>query len=86
MKAPIPARFACRYCQYYAPEGRRGGSCQRLSVPVQGEWSACSLMSPSFSPSWDALEAAAAIEPRPSTQPVATTSPHLHPIPVSSIV
>ncbi|MCM1981733.1 hypothetical protein [Lyngbya confervoides] len=40
---------ACRYCQYYSPEGRRGGHCSQLGVPVQGEWTACLLMIPTFS-------------------------------------
>jgi hypothetical protein len=39
---------ACRHCQFYKPEGRRGGYCQQLSVPVQGQWQACSLSLPPF--------------------------------------
>ncbi|MGF1480091.1 MAG: hypothetical protein ACFB4I_11450 [Cyanophyceae cyanobacterium] len=39
---------ACRYCRFYRPEGRRGGTCQRLGVPVQANWKACSLGSPPF--------------------------------------
>ena len=34
---------ACRYCRFYQIEGRRGGSCQRLGVPVQGSWQVCAL-------------------------------------------
>ena len=34
---------SCRYCRFYDPEGRRGGTCQRLGVPVQGSWKACSF-------------------------------------------
>mgnify|MGYP003403670935 FL=1 len=49
MKAPLNPTLACRYCQYYSPEGHRGGACERLNVHVKGEWSACSLMAPSFS-------------------------------------
>lgn len=49
MKAPLNPNLACRYCRYYSPEGHRGGTCDRLSVHVQGEWAACSLMIPSFS-------------------------------------
>ena len=40
---------ACRYCRHYNPEGRRGGTCQRLGVPVQASWKACALASPPFS-------------------------------------
>ena len=47
---------ACRYCQYYKPEGRRGGNCQQLGVIVQGSWKACALAIPAFVPSWKGLE------------------------------
>ncbi len=47
---------ACRYCRYYNPEGRRGGMCQQLGVPVRGTWKACSLALPPFAPSWETLE------------------------------
>ncbi|MDJ0736695.1 MAG: hypothetical protein QNJ47_21960 [Nostocaceae cyanobacterium] len=47
---------ACRYCRYYKPEGRRGGMCQQLGAPVQGNWAACSLALPPFAPSWEQLE------------------------------
>lgn len=46
----------CRNCRYYEPEGRRGGACQQLNVPVQAAWKSCSLASPAFTPSWKALE------------------------------
>lgn len=49
---------ACRYCRHYQPEGRRGGSCQQLGVPVQASWKACSLALPPFAPSWETLEGA----------------------------
>lgn len=41
---------SCRHCQHYQIEGRRGGHCTLLSVPVRSEWSACSLGSPAFAP------------------------------------
>ncbi|MGL5058645.1 MAG: hypothetical protein ACRC62_01590 [Microcoleus sp.] len=47
---------ACRHCRHYTPEGRRGGLCQQLGVPVQSQWSACSLAAPPFAPSWENLE------------------------------
>lgn len=47
---------ACRYCRHYQLEGRRGGECQQLGVPVRGNWKACSLALPLFAPSWESLE------------------------------
>lgn len=47
---------ACRYCQYYKTEGRRGGICQQLGVPVQGSWKACALAIPAFAPTWEGLQ------------------------------
>ncbi len=44
---------ACRSCYHFAPEGRRGGTCQKLNVPVQGSWKSCSLAVSAFSSSWD---------------------------------
>ncbi|MBO0349449.1 hypothetical protein J0895_10085 [Phormidium pseudopriestleyi FRX01] len=46
----------CRNCRYYEPEGRRGGACQQLNVPVQATWKSCSLSSPAFTPSWKVLQ------------------------------
>lgn len=39
----------CQRCQFYTLEGRRGGHCSQLDVPVQGKWSPCPLASPVFS-------------------------------------
>lgn len=47
---------SCRYCRYYQSEGRRGGMCQQLGVPVQGQWKSCSLATHPFSATWDNLE------------------------------
>lgn len=47
---------ACRYCRCYKPEGRRGGMCQMLGVPVQGNWKTCTLALPAFASSWEGLE------------------------------
>lgn len=47
---------SCRYCQFYKLEGRRGGQCQQLGVPVQGGWKACQLAIPPFAPSWENLD------------------------------
>ena len=43
---------ACRLCQHYNPEGRRGGLCGRLDVPVHSSWDACSLATHPFDTSW----------------------------------
>ena len=56
MKTLNTVTSACRYCRYYKPEGRRGGLCQQLGVPVRGAWGACSLALPAFAPSWERLE------------------------------
>lgn len=51
-----PIASACRSCRYYTPEGRRGGHCQQLGVPVRGGWQACSLAIPAFAPSGENIE------------------------------
>jgi hypothetical protein len=38
----------CRYCRFYQPKGRRGGSCQKLGVPVDSKWKACTFASSPF--------------------------------------
>ena len=50
MKVSNFSTSSCRHCQHYEIEGRRGGHCTLLSVPVRGEWSACSLGIPAFTP------------------------------------
>ncbi|GAB4237192.1 MAG: hypothetical protein Kow00121_64310 [Elainellaceae cyanobacterium] len=47
---------SCRHCLFYEAEGRRGGQCQQLGVPVRGSWKTCSLASPPFTAKWQALE------------------------------
>lgn len=54
---------SCRYCRYFTPEGRRGGSCEQLGVPVQSKWKACMLALPPFAPSWETLEQSIAWQP-----------------------
>lgn len=46
----------CRFCRNFIPEGRRGGICQQLGVPVRSNWKACSIALPAFAPSWGMLE------------------------------
>ncbi len=43
MNSSNGSTFACRFCQHYELEGRRGGTCQIMNVPVQGNWKACSF-------------------------------------------
>jgi len=43
MKRVTETISTCRYCHFYQIEGRRGGSCQRLGVPVQGNWKVCAV-------------------------------------------
>jgi hypothetical protein len=40
---------SCSRCRFYAPEGRRGGQCSQLGVPVNSRWAPCSLAMPVFS-------------------------------------
>ena len=47
---------SCRYCRYYQTEGRRGGMCQQLGVPVRAQWKACSLAAAPFTHNWEKLE------------------------------
>lgn len=56
MKSTDNYQMSCRHCRYFAPEGRRGGQCQRLNAPVQSHWAVCSLALPPFAPSWETLE------------------------------
>lgn len=56
MKPDNPHISACRHCKFYAPEGRRGGQCQKLNVAVQSQWEACALATSPFTPTWEALE------------------------------
>jgi hypothetical protein len=47
---------SCRYCRYYQAEGRRGGVCNQLNVPVQAQWKACTLAARPFGTAWENLE------------------------------
>lgn len=48
MKPMKSSASYCSRCSHYTPEGRRGGHCGQLGVPVQGKWKACSLAVPIF--------------------------------------
>lgn len=41
---------SCSRCRFYAPEGRRGGQCSQLGVPVESRWKPCPLAVPVFTP------------------------------------
>ena len=56
MKDTQFSNSVCRLCRFYEPEGRRGGSCQKLGVPVKGSWEACSLASSPFDTTLKKLE------------------------------
>ncbi|MGB3199338.1 MAG: hypothetical protein WBA99_00455 [Nodosilinea sp.] len=40
---------SCSRCRFYALEGRRGGQCSQLGVPVESRWAPCALAVPVFS-------------------------------------
>jgi hypothetical protein len=65
MTNPSSAIPSCRYCQYYVPQGRRGGECKQLQVQVHSNWKACSVAIPAFSPSWEELQQAIQMQSRP---------------------
>lgn len=56
MKETPCSTSACRFCRHYQPEGRRGGSCQVLGVPVESSWEACVLSSPAFDVTLENIE------------------------------
>lgn len=62
MKPPNNCNSACRHCQFYNPEGRRGGLCSQLGVPVQAEWKSCHLATPAFNTEWQPLPQIALLE------------------------
>lgn len=53
---------ACRHCLHYAPQGHRGGMCQKLNAPVRGEWQACSLAHSPFMATWETWETITLLE------------------------
>lgn len=61
--APGPNRPSlCRYCRHYYSEGRRGGMCNQLGVPVQAAWSSCALAMAPFVDTWSGPETLARLE------------------------
>ena len=74
MKTPLTS--ACRHCRHYTPEGRRGGVCALLSVPVQSQWKACSLAVSPFGLSWENIEIGQLQEQTVMQEPVVTVAEH----------
>jgi len=72
MKTPLTS--ACRHCRHYTPEGRRGGVCALLSVPVQSQWKACSLAVSPFGLSWENIEIGRLQEQTVMQEPVVTVA------------
>lgn len=75
MQASHTLTSYCRCCQHYTPEGRRGGQCSQLHVPVKGSWKTCHLAMLAFS-SWEEEAQKMAVLPQkaevvPETVPVA---------------
>ena len=62
MKTVNPIISACRYCRHYQPEGRRGGICQQLGVPVAANWKACAFATSPFADDWKSLQEIALLE------------------------
>ncbi|MEG3436779.1 hypothetical protein V0288_06570 [Pannus brasiliensis CCIBt3594] len=68
---------SCRYCRYYQGQGRRGGTCQQLNVPVDAHWKACALAARPFHNEWQELDDFVRLE-----QSLAVSCP-IYPAPVS---
>ena len=43
----------CRNCKFYQFQGRSGGHCYKLGIPVSGHWHSCPLALSPFTPSWE---------------------------------
>jgi hypothetical protein len=62
MKTATFLTSSCRHCRYYQGQGRRGGMCQQLGVPVQSHWKACVLAIHPFTSTWENLETVVHLE------------------------
>ena len=54
---------SCRHCLFYEMQGRRGGQCRQLGVPVRGCWKSCALAVPPFVSNWHDLERMVSLHP-----------------------
>lgn len=69
---------------FYESQGRRGGQCQQLGVPVQGSWKSCSLALPPFMSTWKELDPLVLLQPSAvELEPVMAF--HLQPSAVRSV-
>ena len=77
---------SCRHCRYYQSEGRRGGTCRLLGVPVQAGWSSCSLSARPFNSVWEDLETIVDLEHALSlnSAPLSDLDSSVNPITVQS--
>lgn len=64
----------CRFCRFYQPEGRRGGTCQTLGVPVESSWKACALAASPFKTTLKKLEDIFQLETSPKNRSTAEAS------------
>lgn len=64
----------CRFCRFYQPEGRRGGACQMLGVPVESSWKACALAASPFKTTLKKLEDIFQLETSPKNRANAEAS------------
>ena len=79
---------SCRHCRYYQSEGRRGGTCRLLGVPVQAGWSSCSLSARPFNAVWEDLETIVDLEHALSlnSAPLSDLDSSVNPVTVKSAV
>ena len=71
----------CGFCQFYSHEGRRGGRCCQLNVPVSSQWKACCL---AIAPFTSAKCAAMGIAQLASPAPVSSAESMPLPLPLAS--
>ena len=82
MKRVNNTNSSCRHCRFYRPEGRRGGACQKLNVPVESNWEACSLASSPFTSSLKELEKIIHLESTLSLKSPNRKTLKIHPKPI----
>lgn len=61
---------SCRHCLFYEIQGRRGGQCRQLGVPVRGCWKSCALAVSPFAANWQNLERMVALHPSTLESPL----------------
>ena len=76
---------SCRHCRFYRPEGRRGGACQKLNVPVESNWESCSLACLPFTNSLKKLEEIIHLESNFSLKYPNRATLEIHPKPKETV-